>query len=193
MSCSHPPMFSTNTPLPHQLRPTSNLHDIHVLSRSRRNQSILHVSPVRQNRSRKHAKQSAPDTINQLTLTIQLSRALKTLTTHLHNQLQLLLDELPNTSDTNLLSIPPSPPQSPIFSLLTPYPKRLAAYCQQHGFVVRGIVPPTVLEGAERVRICLHAGNTVEEIDGLVGVVGTWAQETKQAQIRSLGEERARL
>lgn len=100
---------------------------------------------------------------------------------------------MPNTSDTPLLSIPSSPPQSPIFSLLTPYPKHLAAYCQQHGFVVRGIVPPTVPEGAERVRICLHAGNTAEEIDGLVDVVGMWAEEWQKQRMRNAGEEKARL
>lgn len=142
-----------------------------------------------------NAHQSPPKTplTNQLISNLQLSQNLKALTTHLHSQLQLLLDNMPNTNETPLLSIPSSPPQSPIFSLLTPHPKQLAAYCQQHGFVVRGIVPPTVPEGAERVRICLHAGNTVEEIDGLVGVVGMWAKEREQARMRSLGEERARL
>lgn len=59
--------------------------------------------------------------------------------------------------------------------------------------MVRGIVPPTVPEGAERVRICLHAGNTVEEIDGLVSVVGLWAKEWERVQTRDVGEERARL
>jgi 8-amino-7-oxononanoate synthase len=98
-----------------------------------------------------------------------------------------------NTSNSPLLSIPLSPPQSPIFSLLTPYPKQLAAYCQQHGFVVRGIVPPTVPEGAERVRICLHAGNTLKEIDGLVRVVGMWAREWEQPRAGGVIEERARL
>jgi 8-amino-7-oxononanoate synthase len=40
---------------------------------------------------------------------------------------------------------------------------------------VRAIVPPTVPRGTERVRACLHAGNTVEEIDGLVKRIGEWA------------------
>jgi 8-amino-7-oxononanoate synthase len=39
---------------------------------------------------------------------------------------------------------------------------------------VRAIVPPTVPRGTERVRVCLHAGNTVEEIDGLVKRIGEW-------------------
>jgi 8-amino-7-oxononanoate synthase len=54
-------------------------------------------------------------------------------------------------------------------------------------------VPPTVPEGAERVRICLHAGNTVDEIDTLVRVVGTWAKNWEQSSSRAVSEERARL
>ena len=40
---------------------------------------------------------------------------------------------------------------------------------------MRAIVPPTVPRGTERVRVCLHAGNTVEEIDALVKRIGEWA------------------
>ncbi|WP_157974247.1 aminotransferase class I/II-fold pyridoxal phosphate-dependent enzyme [Lewinella sp. IMCC34183] len=36
------------------------------------------------------------------------------------------------------------------------------------GYLVKGIRSPSVPEGAERLRICLHAFNTPEEIDGLV-------------------------
>ena len=54
-------------------------------------------------------------------------------------------------------------------------------------------MPPTVPEGAERVRICLHAGNTVEEVDGLVRVVGMWAREWGQSLAGGEVEERARL
>ncbi|GAQ03662.1 8-amino-7-oxononanoate synthase [Aspergillus lentulus] len=59
-------------------------------------------------------------------------------------------------------------PTSPIFSVRSRFPRQLAAACQQKGFVVRAIMAPTVPAGRERVRVCLHAGNTVEEIDGLV-------------------------
>jgi 8-amino-7-oxononanoate synthase len=40
--------------------------------------------------------------------------------------------------------------------------------------VVRPIVPPTVPEGTQRVRLCLHAGNTTGDIDGLVGRIREW-------------------
>jgi 8-amino-7-oxononanoate synthase len=35
-------------------------------------------------------------------------------------------------------------------------------------------MPPTIPEGKERVRVCLHAGNTEEQIDGLVRTIQTW-------------------
>lgn len=33
---------------------------------------------------------------------------------------------------------------------------------------------PTVPKGQERVRVCVHAGNTEEDIDGLVGAIKRW-------------------
>lgn len=73
-----------------------------------------------------------------------------------------------------LISIPDECPKSPIFALFTPLPRDLAQYCQQLGFVVRGVVPPTVPEGTERVRVCLHAGNTENQVDSFVEAVGRW-------------------
>lgn len=40
--------------------------------------------------------------------------------------------------------------------------------------MVRPIVAPTVPVGSERVRICLHAGNNMEQIDGLAKAVEEW-------------------
>ena len=40
--------------------------------------------------------------------------------------------------------------------------------------MVRAVVPPTVPDGTERVRICLHAGNTEEQVDNFVQVVKRW-------------------
>ncbi|KAK4612051.1 8-amino-7-oxononanoate synthase [Fulvia fulva] len=73
-----------------------------------------------------------------------------------------------------LLRGPVTCPDSPIFAVLSSEPKVLAAHCQRHGFVVRGIVSPTVPEGTERVRVCLHAGNTVEQIEALVECIRGW-------------------
>lgn len=43
--------------------------------------------------------------------------------------------------------------------------------------MVRAVVPPTVAEGTQRVRVCLHAGNTVTEVGRLVGALEEWCVE----------------
>ena len=60
---------------------------------------------------------------------------------------------------------------SPIQCLILPgndNARRVAKTAQQAGFDVRAILSPTVPAGQERLRICIHATNTEEEIDGLV-------------------------
>ena len=49
--------------------------------------------------------------------------------------------------------------------------KRVAANAQEAGFAVKAIVFPTVPKGEERIRVCLHAFNTEEEILGVIGVL----------------------
>ncbi|KAF7717054.1 Uncharacterized protein PECH_000760 [Penicillium ucsense] len=87
---------------------------------------------------------------------------------HLHQRLQAL-------------RVPQSVPfkvdhyaTSPIFSLRTSQPRELASVCQEAGYIIRAIMPPTVPQGSERVRVCLHSGNTETEIDGLVHVIQSW-------------------
>lgn len=46
--------------------------------------------------------------------------------------------------------------------------KTAADRLQKQGFAVKPIFPPTVPEGKERLRVCLHAFNTVDEIRALV-------------------------
>ncbi|KAK3304753.1 pyridoxal phosphate-dependent transferase [Chaetomium strumarium] len=65
-------------------------------------------------------------------------------------------------------------PRSPIIPVFTSLPRSLAQHCQQSGFMVRPIVAPTVPRGSERIRVCLHAGNTVEQVRGLVAAVEAW-------------------
>jgi len=71
-------------------------------------------------------------------------------------------------------------PTSPIVSLRTSQPRQLASACQQDGYVVRAIMPPTIPAGKERVRVCLHAGNTEEQIDGLVRTIQVWLDDHLQ-------------
>lgn len=40
--------------------------------------------------------------------------------------------------------------------------------------MIRPIVPPTVPEGTQRVRVCLHAGNSFEDVERLVARIGKW-------------------
>ncbi|KAL4898669.1 pyridoxal phosphate-dependent transferase [Aspergillus ambiguus] len=86
------------------------------------------------------------------------------------------LSEL-DTSDSTLFEVDHFP-NSPIFSLRSSIPRKLAETCQREGFVVRAIMAPTVPMGKERVRVCLHAGNTTDDIDGLVGTIQRWLNGT---------------
>ncbi|KAI0436297.1 PLP-dependent transferase [Xylaria telfairii] len=70
--------------------------------------------------------------------------------------------------------IPNGPSSSPIIPLFTRYPKSLARHCQISGFMIRPIVAPTVPQGQERIRICIHAANTIEQIDGLCQAIEMW-------------------
>ncbi len=79
-----------------------------------------------------------------------------------------------------LVEIPSDCPKSPIVSLLTPDPRALALYCQKAGYVVRAIVAPTVPEGFERVRVCLHSGNTVGQVEGFVRILKKWIEQEKE-------------
>ncbi|KAB5578133.1 pyridoxal phosphate-dependent transferase [Coniochaeta sp. 2T2.1] len=65
-------------------------------------------------------------------------------------------------------------PKSPIIPVFTSQPRSLARYCQRRGFMVRPIVAPTVPLGSERIRVCIHAGNTHGEVEGLVAAVEEW-------------------
>jgi len=105
---------------------------------------------------------------------MKLQANLRALTQHLRNRLKDYL----HAADGSVLQVD-HVPNSPIFSLRTPFPRQLASACQQQGFVVRAIMPPTVPAGKERVRVCLHAGNTTAEIDDLVRTIERWVREVK--------------
>ncbi|KAF2483938.1 pyridoxal phosphate-dependent transferase [Neohortaea acidophila] len=80
----------------------------------------------------------------------------------------------------HLLRVPRTRSTSAISYVMSSQPKTLAAYCRSKGYVVRAIVPPTVPAGTERLRICLHAGNTVEQIDGFLRAIHSWIDEQRR-------------
>lgn len=62
------------------------------------------------------------------------------------------------------------PGRSAIQAILIPgneQVKRIASVLGQKGFDIRPILSPTVKEGSERLRICLHNHNSIEEINNL--------------------------
>lgn len=122
-----------------------------------------------------------------------LARNLQMLIQTLHERLLEMQGSLRLPPElVHLLKSPVDCPETPIFSILSSEPKILAAHCQRNGFVVRGILPPTVPEGTERIRVCLHAGNTVEQVEALVAMIRAWVVNRAQELIMEK-EVRARL
>ncbi|KAF2454957.1 aminotransferase [Lineolata rhizophorae] len=119
-----------------------------------------------------------------------LSSQLQNLIAYLHERLYELLSSLEDS--TGLISMPMTRPRSPIFSVLTTRPRELAKHCQESGFIVRAVVPPTVPAGKERIRVCLHAGNTKDEIDGFISRLQEWL-ESRLAECKPLMARQSRL
>ena len=94
-----------------------------------------------------------------------------------------LLQPYSRTIPSNLLSLPAHlstsslrrDDLSPIIPLHTRCPRPLSAHLLKLGMNARPITWPTVPKGKDRVRICLHAGNTQDEVEGLVRAVVDWA------------------
>jgi 8-amino-7-oxononanoate synthase len=98
---------------------------------------------------------------------------LRELVVHLHSLLQATLSTYRHHADLKqIIDVPSTCPESPIFSLQTHHARNLANCCQDRGFVVRAVVPPTV--PTRRVRVCLHAGNSKAEVEALVRAIDQW-------------------
>lgn len=110
-----------------------------------------------------------------------------------------LVGSSPNTASAAsslTTTLVPMVTTSPIIPLITTSPRVLSRYLIEHGFLVRPIAYPTVPRGQERVRVCLHAGNTEEQVRRLSGTIRKWVSEEKQRENeaqRPLAEERAKL
>lgn len=122
-----------------------------------------------------------------------LMERLQVLMRELHNRLHELQTSLRLPSHLqHLVRVPQARPQSAISYVMCSQSKRLAAYCQSRGFVVRGIVPPTVPSGTDRIRICVHAGNSSEQIELLVDSIRSWVETEKRAsEVTERGPSRA--
>ncbi len=71
------------------------------------------------------------------------------------------------------------PSASAIFSILIPgneAVKLAANYLQNENFDIRPILSPTVAEGSERLRVCMHSFNTKQEIDELISFLENLAE-----------------
>jgi 8-amino-7-oxononanoate synthase len=96
-----------------------------------------------------------------------------------------------------ILSLPAhlqQPPRTqlptPIIPLLTPRARALSAHLLAHGINARPISWPTVPKGTDRVRVCLHAGNTRVELDTLIDAAIAWAAAV--AREEGVGQDRER-
>lgn len=79
----------------------------------------------------------------------------------------------------------PSELFAPIIPVMTPLPRPLSTYLRTLGLNARPITWPTVPKGKDRVRVCLHAGNTQEDVDRLVNGIVSWARREMHERTRS--------
>ncbi|KAK7462702.1 hypothetical protein VKT23_007290 [Stygiomarasmius scandens] len=100
-----------------------------------------------------------------------------------------LLNYLSSASVASPSSSPltsPTSPLSPIIPLLTPHPRPLSAYLlAKHNLNARPISWPTVPKGADRVRVCLHAANTRQDVEKLVQGVVEWCKQWEKDRMKS--------
>lgn len=104
---------------------------------------------------------------------------LEHLAAHTWRLLQAMCARQISPAGVALLRVDRLQAKSPIIPIYTSSPRSLASWCQQRGFMVRPIVAPTVPAGTERVRICLHAINTIDQVDALITTIEHWAREQK--------------
>ncbi|TFY82583.1 hypothetical protein EWM64_g1423 [Hericium alpestre] len=125
----------------------------------------------------------------------KLATQLLDLTSHFLNALRLELATIPST----IVSLPPhlrtlsDLPPTPIIPLLTPEPRPLSAFLLERGMNARPITWPTVPKGLDRVRVCLHAGLTKEDVNRFIAAVGEWAREAVEEAEREERRRKRRL
>ncbi|KAJ6480811.1 pyridoxal phosphate-dependent transferase [Mycena vitilis] len=103
---------------------------------------------------------------------------------------QYLVDELRprlRTIPLHLLSLPAhlqySSLAAPIIPIMTTRPRPLSAHLLLLGMNARPITWPTVPKGKDRVRVCLHAGNTRADVDRLIEGIMQWVEGQRVAEM----------
>ncbi|KAF8205495.1 pyridoxal phosphate-dependent transferase [Mycena galopus ATCC 62051] len=114
----------------------------------------------------------------------QLSKKVLDLSQYFVEELRPRLHNVP----LHLLSLPlhlqHSPAlASPIIPIMTTRPRPLSAHLLNLGMNARPITWPTVPKGKDRVRVCLHAGNTGSDVDRLIEGMMQWAEAEQIAEI----------
>jgi 8-amino-7-oxononanoate synthase len=75
----------------------------------------------------------------------------------------------PHLADQTAFEHPPT-----IIPLLTPYARPLRAYFLSRGMTTQDVNFPVVPKDSDRIRVCLHATNTHEDIDRLLQACSQW-------------------
>ncbi|KAJ6501887.1 pyridoxal phosphate-dependent transferase [Mycena sanguinolenta] len=118
----------------------------------------------------------------------QLSKKMLDLSQYFVEELRTRLRGVP----IHLLSLPVhlhhSSLASPIIPIMTTRPRPLSAHLLSLGMNARPITWPTVPKGKDRVRVCLHAGNTKCDVDRLIEGMMQWAQTEQIAEIEKNGD-----
>ncbi|CAN8106516.1 unnamed protein product [Discula destructiva] len=104
-----------------------------------------------------------------------LRRKLQMLIEHMSTRLMRICHRHDPTA--SVIKFQPGDSQSPIIPIFTRQARSLAKHCQSRGFMVRAIVAPTVPHGTDRVRVCVHAGNSEADCDGLCHCIEEWLLE----------------
>ncbi|KAJ7137940.1 pyridoxal phosphate-dependent transferase [Mycena epipterygia] len=114
----------------------------------------------------------------------QLSKKVLDLSLYFVEELRPRLRDVP----IHLLSLPlhlqhSSSLVSPIIPIMTTRPRPLSAHLLALGMNARPITWPTVPKGKDRVRVCLHAGNTTSDVDRMVAGMIQWAEKETVAEV----------
>jgi len=95
----------------------------------------------------------------------------------LHHRIKLFRKVIDLNANSNYALISSDSPIQCILLKSNDKAKLTATYLQNLCFDVRAIMSPTVAEGSERIRICLHAYNTPDEVTSLANEINNLLHE----------------